>query len=120
MLYLHLLPICFFFRLAILRVHSHGMVTIDLQCYEEDNVAQLDNVGDSNRIKYLYTYCICHAQQALWCCMLCYVMCLSGHAYSLKTSFYGSPPFLSLVCPAAFKCTGKESKGSLKWQYYKD
>lgn len=33
-------------RLAILRVHSHGMVTIDLQCYEDDDVAQLDNVGD--------------------------------------------------------------------------
>lgn len=33
-------------RLAILRVHSHGMVTIDLQCYEDDDVAQLDNVGN--------------------------------------------------------------------------
>lgn len=33
-------------RLAILRVHSHEMVTIDLQCYEDDDVAQLDNVGD--------------------------------------------------------------------------
>ncbi|XP_036975272.1 spermine synthase [Acanthopagrus latus] len=31
-------------RLAILRVHSHGLVTIDLQCYEEDNIAQLDNL----------------------------------------------------------------------------
>lgn len=35
-----------FLRFAILRVHSHGLVTIDLQCYEEDNIAQLDNVGD--------------------------------------------------------------------------
>uniref|UniRef100_A0A3P9HVN1 Spermine synthase n=1 Tax=Oryzias latipes TaxID=8090 RepID=A0A3P9HVN1_ORYLA len=32
-------------RLVILRVHSHGLVTIDLQCYEEDNAAQLDNVS---------------------------------------------------------------------------
>ncbi|KAF1378615.1 hypothetical protein PFLUV_G00192380 [Perca fluviatilis] len=31
-------------RLAILRVHSHALVTIDLQCYEEDNIAQLDNL----------------------------------------------------------------------------
>uniref|UniRef100_A0A8C4E6T3 Spermine synthase n=1 Tax=Dicentrarchus labrax TaxID=13489 RepID=A0A8C4E6T3_DICLA len=31
-------------RFAILRVHSHGLVTIDLQCYEEDNIAQLDNL----------------------------------------------------------------------------
>uniref|UniRef100_A0A3Q3N3I3 Spermine synthase n=1 Tax=Mastacembelus armatus TaxID=205130 RepID=A0A3Q3N3I3_9TELE len=31
-------------RLVILRVHSHGLVTIDLQCYEEDNIAQLDNL----------------------------------------------------------------------------
>ena len=41
----HLL-ITSFLRLAILRVHAHGLVTIDLQCYEEDNIAQLDNVGD--------------------------------------------------------------------------
>ncbi|KAF6728811.1 Spermine synthase [Oryzias melastigma] len=34
-------------RLVILRVHSHGLVTIDLQCYEEDNVAQLDNLLNS-------------------------------------------------------------------------
>lgn len=38
-------------RLAILRVHAHGMVTIDLQCYEDDDVAQLDNVGDSFHAK---------------------------------------------------------------------
>ncbi|KAE8287553.1 Spermine synthase [Larimichthys crocea] len=31
-------------RLAILRVHSHGLVTIDLQCYEDDNLAQIDNL----------------------------------------------------------------------------
>uniref|UniRef100_A0A3B4TQC6 Spermine synthase n=1 Tax=Seriola dumerili TaxID=41447 RepID=A0A3B4TQC6_SERDU len=31
-------------RLVILRVHSHGLVTIDLQCYEDDNIAQLDNL----------------------------------------------------------------------------
>uniref|UniRef100_A0A8C5EAI1 Spermine synthase n=1 Tax=Gouania willdenowi TaxID=441366 RepID=A0A8C5EAI1_GOUWI len=31
-------------RLVILRVHSHGLVTIDLQCYEEDDIAQLDNL----------------------------------------------------------------------------
>ncbi|KAM9846331.1 spermine synthase [Aulostomus maculatus] len=31
-------------RLVILRVHTHGLVTIDLQCYEEDNVGQLDNL----------------------------------------------------------------------------
>uniref|UniRef100_A0A3Q3B7Z0 Spermine synthase n=1 Tax=Kryptolebias marmoratus TaxID=37003 RepID=A0A3Q3B7Z0_KRYMA len=28
-------------RLVILRVHAHGLVTIDLQCYEEDNISQL-------------------------------------------------------------------------------
>uniref|UniRef100_A0A3Q2PM62 Spermine synthase n=1 Tax=Fundulus heteroclitus TaxID=8078 RepID=A0A3Q2PM62_FUNHE len=33
-------------RLVILRVHSHGLVTIDLQCHEDDNIAQLDNVSD--------------------------------------------------------------------------
>lgn len=32
-------------RLAILRVHSHGSITIDLQCYEEDNITDLDNVS---------------------------------------------------------------------------
>ncbi|XP_071316970.1 spermine synthase isoform X1 [Trachinotus anak] len=31
-------------RLVILRVHSHGLVTIDVQCYEDDNIAQLDNL----------------------------------------------------------------------------
>ncbi|XP_019941309.1 spermine synthase [Paralichthys olivaceus] len=31
-------------RLVVLRVHSHGLVTIDLQCYQEDNIAQLDNL----------------------------------------------------------------------------
>uniref|UniRef100_A0A3Q1J630 Spermine synthase n=1 Tax=Anabas testudineus TaxID=64144 RepID=A0A3Q1J630_ANATE len=31
-------------RFVILRVHSHGLVTIDLQCYEEDNISQLDNL----------------------------------------------------------------------------
>lgn len=31
-------------RFAILRVHSKGLITIDLQCYEEDNIAQLDNL----------------------------------------------------------------------------
>uniref|UniRef100_A0A674NMT2 Spermine synthase n=1 Tax=Takifugu rubripes TaxID=31033 RepID=A0A674NMT2_TAKRU len=31
-------------RLALLRVHSHGMVTIDLQCYQEDSVAEVDNL----------------------------------------------------------------------------
>uniref|UniRef100_A0A3Q3EI27 Spermine synthase n=1 Tax=Labrus bergylta TaxID=56723 RepID=A0A3Q3EI27_9LABR len=31
-------------RFAVLRVHSHELVTIDLQCYEEDNIAQLDNL----------------------------------------------------------------------------
>ncbi|XP_037323790.1 spermine synthase [Pungitius pungitius] len=30
--------------LAILRVHSHGLVTVDLQCYEEDDFAQVDNL----------------------------------------------------------------------------
>lgn len=34
------------FRLALLRVHSHGMVTIDLQCYQEDSIAEVDNVRD--------------------------------------------------------------------------
>ncbi|KAM7397958.1 hypothetical protein PAMA_006027 [Pampus argenteus] len=31
-------------RLVILRVRTHGLITIDLQCYEEDNIAQLDNL----------------------------------------------------------------------------
>lgn len=31
-------------RFVVLRVHSHGLVTIDLQCYQEDNIAQLDNL----------------------------------------------------------------------------
>ncbi|KAI3373627.1 hypothetical protein L3Q82_022221, partial [Scortum barcoo] len=42
-------------RLVILRVHSHGLVTIDLQCYEEDNIAQLDNLLNAleNKLKVL-------------------------------------------------------------------
>ncbi|CAB1315994.1 unnamed protein product [Coregonus sp. 'balchen'] len=31
-------------RLVILRVHSHGLVTVDLQCCEGDNIAQVDNL----------------------------------------------------------------------------
>lgn len=31
-------------RFVILRLHSHGLVTVDLQCYEEDNVSQVDNL----------------------------------------------------------------------------
>ncbi|XP_054610898.1 spermine synthase isoform X1 [Dunckerocampus dactyliophorus] len=31
-------------RLVILRVHAHGLLTIDLQCYDGDNIAQLDNL----------------------------------------------------------------------------
>ncbi|KAM4620045.1 spermine synthase [Polymixia lowei] len=31
-------------RFVILRVHSHGLVTVDLQCYEADNIAQVDNL----------------------------------------------------------------------------
>lgn len=38
------------FRLALLRVHSHGMVTIDLQCYQEDSIAEVDNVGDKIKL----------------------------------------------------------------------
>ncbi|TNN51110.1 Spermine synthase [Liparis tanakae] len=30
--------------LAVLRVHTHGLVTVDLQCYEDDDTAQVDNV----------------------------------------------------------------------------
>lgn len=37
------------FSLALLRVHSHGMVTIDLQCYQEDSIAEVDNVGNWNK-----------------------------------------------------------------------
>uniref|UniRef100_A0A3P9Q5T0 Spermine synthase n=1 Tax=Poecilia reticulata TaxID=8081 RepID=A0A3P9Q5T0_POERE len=33
-------------RLVVLRVHSHGLLTIDLQCHEDDDIAQLDNVSD--------------------------------------------------------------------------
>ncbi|XP_016108286.1 spermine synthase-like [Sinocyclocheilus grahami] len=32
-------------RFAILRMHSHGLVTFDLQCLEGDDVAQVDNVS---------------------------------------------------------------------------
>ncbi|PWA22649.1 hypothetical protein CCH79_00001914, partial [Gambusia affinis] len=31
-------------RLVVLRVHSHGLVTIDLQCHEDDSIAHLDNL----------------------------------------------------------------------------
>ncbi|XP_053703155.1 spermine synthase [Synchiropus splendidus] len=31
-------------RFVTLRVHSHGLITIDVQCYEDDNVAQIDNL----------------------------------------------------------------------------
>nr|CAA08901.1 spermine synthase [Tetraodon fluviatilis] len=31
-------------RFAFLRVHSHGTVTIDLQCYQEDSIAEVDNL----------------------------------------------------------------------------
>ena len=56
----HLL-ITSFLRLAILRVHAHGLVTIDLQCYEEDNIAQLDNVGDYlKKKKYSIQYPFTH------------------------------------------------------------
>ncbi|KAM3868758.1 spermine synthase [Diretmus argenteus] len=34
-------------RFVVLRVHSHGLVTIDLQCYEGDNTAQVDNLLNS-------------------------------------------------------------------------
>lgn len=51
----------FIFRLAILRVHSRGLVTIDLQCYEEDNIAQLDNVSAFNQ--EIAQYFICYLQQ---------------------------------------------------------
>lgn len=50
-------------RLAILRVHSHRMVTIDLQCFEDDDVAQLDNVGDSFNAKH-----DCTVQTVMYCC----------------------------------------------------
>lgn len=32
-------------RFAILRMHSHGLVTFDLQCLEGDDVVQVDNVS---------------------------------------------------------------------------
>uniref|UniRef100_H3CXC2 Spermine synthase n=1 Tax=Tetraodon nigroviridis TaxID=99883 RepID=H3CXC2_TETNG len=32
------------FMFALLRVHSHGVVTIDLQCYQEDSIAEVDNL----------------------------------------------------------------------------
>ncbi|KAK5870608.1 hypothetical protein PBY51_003541 [Eleginops maclovinus] len=38
-------------RFAVLRVHSHELVTIDLQCYEEDNIGQLDNLLDALETK---------------------------------------------------------------------
>ncbi|XP_046723500.1 spermine synthase [Silurus meridionalis] len=34
-------------RLAILRLHSHGLVTFDLQCSERDDLAQVDNLLDA-------------------------------------------------------------------------
>ncbi|XP_068187196.1 spermine synthase [Antennarius striatus] len=42
-------------RVAILRVHSHGMVTIDVQCYDNDDIAQLDKLVTAleNKLKVL-------------------------------------------------------------------
>uniref|UniRef100_I3JC24 Spermine synthase n=1 Tax=Oreochromis niloticus TaxID=8128 RepID=I3JC24_ORENI len=42
-------------RFVVLRVHSHGLVTVDLQCYEEDDIAQLDNLLNAleNKLKVL-------------------------------------------------------------------
>ncbi|KAK7926100.1 hypothetical protein WMY93_008410 [Mugilogobius chulae] len=31
-------------RVVMVRVHSQGLVTIDLQCYDDDNIVQLDNL----------------------------------------------------------------------------
>lgn len=60
-----------FLRLAILRVHSHGLVTIDLQCYEEDNIAQLDNVGCFKKKKLNTEYLIQLHTRSLTHVMLC-------------------------------------------------
>nr|XP_055036688.1 spermine synthase isoform X2 [Misgurnus anguillicaudatus] len=42
-------------RFAILRMHSHGLVTFDLQCLEGDDVAQVDNLLNAleNKLKAL-------------------------------------------------------------------
>uniref|UniRef100_A0A3Q0QUR3 Spermine synthase n=1 Tax=Amphilophus citrinellus TaxID=61819 RepID=A0A3Q0QUR3_AMPCI len=39
-------------RFVVLRVHSHGLVTVDLQCYEEDDIAQLDNVRECTALSF--------------------------------------------------------------------
>ncbi|KAI1903156.1 hypothetical protein AGOR_G00024310 [Albula goreensis] len=31
-------------RFVVLRIHTHGLVTLDLQCYEADNLAQVDHL----------------------------------------------------------------------------
>lgn len=54
---LNVLPV---FRLALLRVHSHGLVTIDLQCYQEDSIAEVDNVGNWNKS---FAILICYTRQ---------------------------------------------------------
>lgn len=43
------------FRLVILRVTALGLLTIDLQCCEGDNIAQIDNVGDERKNNCLCT-----------------------------------------------------------------
>lgn len=44
-------------RFAILRLHSHGLVTFDLQCCEGDDLAQVDNV--SNHGLRFHNTCCC-------------------------------------------------------------
>lgn len=45
--WMNMIMICvlIIFRFAILRMHSHGLVTFDLQCLEGDDGAQVDNVS---------------------------------------------------------------------------
>lgn len=51
----HLLFPTSILRFVVLRVHSHGLVTVDLQCYEEDDIAQLDNVRAYTVLLFLPT-----------------------------------------------------------------
>uniref|UniRef100_A0A3P9CR27 Spermine synthase n=1 Tax=Maylandia zebra TaxID=106582 RepID=A0A3P9CR27_9CICH len=42
-------------RFVVLRVHSQGLVTVDLQFYEDDDIAQLDNVRAYTGLLFLPT-----------------------------------------------------------------
>lgn len=95
---LYVLNVLSVFRLALLRVHSHGMVTIDLQCYQEDSIAEVDNVGNWNKsiAKYLS---VIHSQKTAWLKAIFWLLLMQPTLIIL---------LLDHICfSTAFKCTGK-------------